>query len=84
MTTKHKGTDIFDGNAKFIGKEIPKARRIQNAGHTHYFFLVKSGYAVHHLDHHIQRIGDYNDEGIGRIFFNLLPRRFNDTGINTD
>src|SRR6516164_7816661 len=69
VAAEHEGGDIFDRDVEFVGEEIAEARRIEHAGHTDDHRLRQPAAFLQGPNHGIERIGDADDEGVGRVFF---------------
>ena len=84
MAAQHKGRYIAHRDIEFLGQKITKARRVQHAGHAHHFVFRQAGKFLQRPDHGIKRIGNTNDKGLGRVFFDALADLPHDFQINLD
>ena len=44
----------------------------------------KAGDFLHQTDHRIERVGDDDDEGVGRVLLDALADRVDDLGVDAD
>ena len=68
MAAEHEGGDVLDRDVEFVGEEIAEARRVEHAGHADHLLLRQAAGFLQRPDHGVERIGDADDEGVGRVF----------------
>src|SRR5665811_1596047 len=68
MAAEHEGGDVFHRDVELVGEEIAEARRIEYAGHADNLLLGQAAAFLQRPHHGVERIGDADHEGIGRIF----------------
>ena len=67
MAAEHEGRDILDRNVEFVGQEMAEARRVEHARHADHHVLRQPAALLQRPDHGVERIGDADDEGVGRV-----------------
>ena len=82
MATQHEGGDIFHGDAKFVREKVAEACAVQHAGHAANLACGQAGELLQGPDHRVERVGDTDDKGVGRVVANALPNRFHDLEID--
>jgi hypothetical protein len=68
VAAEHEGGDVFDRDIEFVGEEITEARGIQHARHAHHLLVRHVGGLLQRPHHRVERVGDADDERIGRVF----------------
>src|SRR5579883_1971342 len=68
MAAEHEGGDVFDRDVELAREKIAEARAVEHASHADNLVLGQAGYPLQRPDHGIERVGNTNNEGIGRIF----------------
>ena len=68
VAAEHEGGDVFHRDVEFIGEEITEARRVEHAGHADHLLLRQTAGFLQRPDHGVERVGDADHEGIGRVF----------------
>ena len=84
MAAQHEGSDVLDRDLEFLGQEIAEACRIEHAGHTDHLVVRQTRNLAQHPHHRIERIGDADDEGVGRILLDALGDLRDDLGVDAD
>jgi len=72
VPAEHQGRHVLHGNAEFPGDEASEARRVEHASHSDHAILGKSGNLFEGVDHRVERIGDHDHIGVGRVISNSL------------
>ena len=67
MAAEHEGRDILDRNVEFVGQKIAETRRVEHARHADHHVLRQPAALLQGPDHGVERIGDADDEGVGRV-----------------
>src|SRR5512134_2156458 len=65
-------------------KKKTEAGRVQYAGHADHPAVRKAGGLAHHPDHHIERIGDDDDESVRAMGAQRLADFADDLGVDAD
>src|SRR5690348_16406102 len=68
VAAEHESGDVFDRHIELVGEEIAKARAVEHAGHADHLLLRQAAIFLQRPYHGVERIGDANDEGVGRVF----------------
>ena len=84
MATQHEGGDVFDGNLEFLGQEMAEPRTVQNAGHADDLAVGQARGVAQDLNHGVQRVGDADDEGVGRVLLDARTHGLHDRGVDAD
>ena len=62
-----KALTSSNGDVEFLGEEMAEAGRVEHAGHADDLIGRQAGLFLQRPDHGIERIGDADDEGLGRM-----------------
>ena len=73
---------IGESAAKLLRHKVAEAGRVEDARHADHASHGKTGSAIRHMAHDIQRIGNYDHCRIRSIIRNVLGGRFDDFGIH--
>ena len=84
MAAEHEGGDVLDGNVELIGEEIAEARGIEHAGHADDLVAGQAGGFLQRPHHGVERIGDTDDEGIGRVLLDTRADLLHDLQIDAE
>src|SRR5882672_3864998 len=68
VAAEHEGGDVLDRDVEFVGEEIAEARGIQHARHAHHLLVRHARGLLQRPYHGVERIGDADHEGVGRVF----------------
>ena len=85
VAAQHEGRDVLDRDAQLLGQEVAEARasrarppcRPPAAG-------GRPETLLHRPDHGVERVGDDDDEGVGRVLLDVLADRLHDAGVDAD
>ena len=67
VAAEHEGGDVLDRDVELLGEEIAEARRVEHAGHADHLVVRQAGDLLQRPDHGVERVGDADDEGVGRV-----------------
>ncbi len=84
MTAEYEGGDVLDGNIQFLRNESAEARRIQNAGHADHAIARKAAELVSRLRHGVERVGDDDQDAIGRVLHHFADHIAHDLEIGVE
>ncbi len=84
MAAEHEGVDVLDRDLEFIGEEMLEAGRVENTGHADELVGGNAGEFLQRPDHHIERVGDADDEGIRRVRLEAFADRLHDLEVDAD
>ena len=84
VAAEHEGGDVLDRDLEFLGQEQAEARAVEHARHADDLVGRQAGDFLHHPDHGVERVGDDDDEGVGRVLLDALADRVDDPGIDAD
>ena len=62
-----KAEHVLDRDAELLGEEVAEARRVEHAGHADHHVARQAGDLLQRPDHGVERVGDDDDEGVGRV-----------------
>ncbi len=84
MAADNDAFDFGRVGVEGVAEEIFETRAVECAAHADDAVLGEVGYLVDEVGHGVHRVGDADDDCIGRILEQVLGNRFNDTGVYTD
>src|SRR5208283_4681393 len=84
VSAEHEGSDVLHRNLQLHGDESAEARRVENAGHPDYAIAREAAQLVSGLRHRIQRVGDDDENAIGRMLHHLAHHIAHDLVIGVD
>ncbi len=67
MAAEHEGGDVFDRDVEFLREEMTESRGVEHARHADDAVGRKTGGLLQRPHHRVERIGDADDEGVGRM-----------------
>ena len=67
VASQHHAAHVVHADVQLLGKEGLEAARVQHAGHADDALAVEARQLVGCLRHGVQRIGDHDQEALGRI-----------------
>ena len=81
MPAENHGLDILHRNTERVGQEAPVAGGVQHPGHPDHALPGEAGDFLGDPAHHVQRVGNHDDDGARRMPPDLLAYRFHDFDI---
>ncbi len=84
MTAEDEGRHVFDGNIKFLRQEETESRTVQHAGHADYPVVRQATRIAENADHHVQRIGDADNEGFRTVLLDAGAHLPHHVRVDTD
>ncbi len=84
VAAEDAGRHVFERDLEFFREEMPEAGRIEDAGHADHFSCGNPGRFLQRPNHGIERIGDADHEGIGRIKSYPVADRLHDLEIDAE
>ena len=67
MAAEDEGGHVFHAHAEFLRQEQAEAGAVQHAGHADDLLRRQAGLLLQHPHHDVERVGDADDEGVGRV-----------------
>ena len=84
VAAQHEGRHVLDGDIEFLGEEVAEARGVQHAGHADDPLGRQAAILLQRPDHHVERVGDADDEGIGGILLDARTDRGHDLEVDAE
>ena len=84
MAAQHEGRDVLDRDVELLGQEQAEAGAVEHARHADDAGRREAGDFLHQADHGVERVGDDDDEGVGRMLLDALADRVDDLGVDAD
>ena len=84
MAAEHEGGDVLDRDADLLGEEVAEARAVEHAGHADDLVVRQAGEFAQRPDHRVERIGDADDEGVGRMRLDALADRLHHLEVDAE
>src|SRR5207253_7594139 len=81
VPAENHGLDILHRNTERVGQEAPVAGGVQHPGHPDHALPGEAGDFLGDPAHHVQRVGNHDDDGARRMPPDLLAYRFHDFDI---
>ena len=69
---------------ELLGEEVAEARAVEHAGHADDHVVRKAREFAQRPDHRVERIGDADDEGVGRMLTNAFADRLHHLQIDAE
>src|SRR4029453_17469926 len=69
---------------EFRGGKKQKPRLADHPPHADDTLGREAGDLLHEADHGVERVGDDDDEGVGRVLLDALAYRIDDLGVDAD
>jgi hypothetical protein len=67
VAAEDEGGDILNADVQLSGNEGPEAGGVEHAGHADDAFAIEAGLAEGGLGHGVERIGDDDQDRLGRL-----------------
>ena len=84
MSAEHEGSHVFHADLQFLGNEGAEAGGIEHAGHANHAIAGELADLVGDLRHGIERVGNHNQDAVGRVDDHVLDNFANDFGIGIE
>ena len=82
MAAKDESGDVLHRDVEFSGQEMTEAGAIQHASHAANLLGRQARILLKCPDHRIERVGDADDEGVGRVVLDALANGFHDLQVD--
>ena len=82
MAAQNKGCHVAHGHIEFLSKEVTETRTVQNASHAADLVVGQTAELAQRPNHRIQRVGDADNEGVGRVGSNAFANGFHDLKVD--
>ncbi len=84
VAAEHEGGHVLDRDLEFLGEEMAEARGIEHAGHADDLVRGQAGNLLQRPDHRVERVGDADDEGVGRVRLDARADRVHHLEIDAE
>jgi hypothetical protein len=84
VAAKHEGRDVLDADLELVGKEVAEAGAVEHAGHADHHVMRKTREFAQCPNHRVERIGDADDECVGRIRLDAFADRLHHFQIDAE
>ena len=84
VAAEHESGDVLDGNIQLLGDESAEARRVENAGHADHAIAREAAELVSRLRHGVERVGDDDQDAIGRVLHHLAHHVAHDLEVGVE
>ena len=82
MTAQHKGRHVLHRDVEFLGQEVAEARAVEHTGHAADLFRRQARELLQRPDHRVERVGDADDKGVGRIVADTFADGLHDLEVD--
>ena len=84
MAAEDEGGDVLDADFQFVGDEGAEAGGVEHAGHADDALAGESAELVGGLRHGVERIGNDDQNAVGRMLHHLADDRFHDVVVRVE
>ena len=82
MAAEYEGGDIAHRDAEFEAQEVTEAGAVEHAGHAADHVVGQAGEFAQGPDHRVERVGDADHKGVGRVFLDAFADGFHDLEVD--
>jgi hypothetical protein len=84
VAAEHEGGDVLDADVELLGQEVAEARAVEHAGHADDHVVRQAAELAQRPHHRVQRVGDADDEAVGRVRLDALADRLHDLEVDAE